>query len=235
MSMRLAMIVFLTGGASAASAASLLVRPTTVMFGAGESAATVTVTNSGNTPMTAQLRLFAWDQQLNEDKLEPTGAVVASPPMLEIPPGKSQTIRLVRVQGTPATSQENYRLLVDEIPDRAAREAGTGVVVQLRYSVPVFVTAKAKPSANATVKASVDGNSLVLDVANRGNAHAQISNVRVAFADGSTSVIGAGLVGYVLPDKQRQWKLNLPAGPAGGVKPTRVRTQINGKDLLVAL
>jgi fimbrial chaperone protein len=226
---------FLLLSATAAHAASLLVRPTTVIFGPGESAATVTVTNNGNAPLTAQLRLFAWDQQQNQDKLEATGAVVASPPMLEIPAGQSQTIRLVRVLSVPAKGQENYRLLVDEIPNKAAIDAGTGVVVQLRYSVPVFVMPKKNESANATVKASLNGGSLVLDIANRGRAHAQVSNVRLAYADGSTAVIGAGLVGYVLPDKQRQWQLELPSGPASGVPPTRVRAQINGKDLLVAL
>lgn len=235
MNTRATLTVLLLCAAAEAGAASLLVRPTTVIFGPGESAATVTVTNSGSTPLTAQLRVFGWDQEQNQDKLEATGAVVASPPMLEIPAGKSQTIRLVRVQSVPATAQENYRLIVDEIPDKASRDAGTGVVVQLRYSVPVFVMAKAKQSANATVKASLSGDSLVLDVANRGKAHAQISNVRLSYADGSSATVGAGLVGYVLPDKQRQWTLDLPASPAGKVTPTRVRAQINGKDLLVSL
>lgn len=235
MTIRSGLAVFLLVALSDAGAASLFVRPTTVMLGPGESAATVTVTNSGSTPMTAQLRLFAWDQQQNEDKLEATGALVASPPMLEIPAGRSQTIRLVRVNPGPPTAQENYRLIVDEIPDRAARQAGSGVVVQLRYSVPVFVRPKPNDVANATVKASLSGDTLVLDVSNKGKAHAQVSNVRLSFADGSSATVGAGLVGYVLPDKQRQWKLSLPTGPTSKVSPTRVRAQINGKDLVVAL
>lgn len=235
MNLRTRMTVLLLLAAGATNAGSLLVRPTTVMLGPGESAATVTVTNSGSAPLTAQLRIFGWDQQQNEDKLDPTAAVVASPPMLNIPAGKSQTIRLVRVQTGAASAQENYRLIVDEIPDRSTADAGTSVRVQLRYSVPVFVMAKANQTANATVKASVSGNSLVLDVANRGKAHAQISNVQLSYADGSSTLVGAGLVGYVLPNKQRQWKLDLPPGPTAGVSPTRVRTQINGKELLVAL
>jgi fimbrial chaperone protein len=235
MRIRTAFTVFLLLAMTEAGAGSLFVRPTTVTFGPGESAATVTVTNNGSAPMTAQLRLFAWDQQQNQDKLEQTGALVASPPMLEIPAGRSQTIRLVRVQSVPATAQENYRLIVDEVPDRGEAGTGTSVVVQLRYSVPVFVMPKANQSANATVKASISGDALVLDVANNGKAHAQISNVRLTYADGSTAMVGAGLVGYVLPDKQRQWTLDLPTGPTSKVPPTRVRAQINGKDLLVAL
>lgn len=218
-----------------AGAASLFVRPTSVILSAGESAATVTVTNSGDKPVTAQLRLFAWDQQQNQDKLDATQAMVASPPMLQVPPGSSQTIRLVRMAQTPATSEECYRLIVDEIPDPKARDAGSAVVVQLRYSVPVFVIPKAKETARATVKASVKSNALHLDIANRGKAHAQISNVKVSYADGTSAVVGAGLVGYVLPDKQRQWKLDLPAASGNRSPPKRVHTQVNGQEMQVAL
>jgi len=218
-----------------AGAASLFVRPTSVVFAPGESAATITVTNSGTTPVTAQLRLFAWDQQQNQDKLDATQAMVASPPMLQVPPGSSQTIRLVRTLQTPAAAEETYRLIVDEIPDPKSRAAGTAVVVQLRYSVPVFVIPKPNEPARATVKAKVQSNALLLDIANRGKSHAQISDVKVSYADGSSVTVGAGLVGYVLPDKQRQWKLELPPATGNRGAPKRVRTQINGQEMLVAL
>jgi len=230
-----AWVLCLLFASSATSAASLFVRPTSVIFARGESAASVTVTNSGNTAVTAQLRLFAWDQTNNQDSLTSTEALVASPPMLKIPPGSSQTIRLVRVAQTPATSEESYRMIVDEIPDPGARGDGTSVVVQLRYSVPVFVLPKTSQNANATFKASLSGSKLLLDVTNRGKHHAQISNVRLAYRDGSTNVVGAGLVGYVLPDKQRQWKLDLPAASGNRGAPTQMLAQVNGKDLRVAL
>ena len=235
MRIRSGLTILLLLAVADAGAASLFVRPTTVILAKGESAATVTVTNSGTTPVTAQLRLFSWDQQQNEDKLETTGALVASPPMLQIPPGSSQTIRLVRVLSTPPTVEESYRLIVDEIPDRAARDAGTGVVVQLRYSVPVFVLPRPGDKTNATVKATLSADALLLDIANRGKVHAQISNVTLAYANGSTTTVGAGLIGYVLPNKQRQWKLDLPKETDRPGKPTRVRATVNGKELLVSL
>ena len=45
-----------------AHAASLLVRPTTVILSRGESSGTLTVTNNGQEPVTAQLRLYTWTQ-----------------------------------------------------------------------------------------------------------------------------------------------------------------------------
>lgn len=235
MGIRSGLTLILLLAVTQAGAASLFVRPTTVVIAKGESAAVVTVTNSGAAPVTAQLRLFAWNQEQNEDKLESTDVLVASPPMLQIPPGSSQTIRLVRTLATPPKGEESYRLIVDEIPDRAARDAGSGVVVQLRYSVPVFVMPKPKDKAHATVKATLSDNALLLDVTNRGDVHAQVSNVTLTYANGSTTSIGSGLIGYVLPDKQRQWKLALPKESGQHGKPTRVRAKINGKELLVAL
>ena len=80
-----------------ATAASLMVRPTTVVLEGSAAAATLTVSNNGEAPITAQIRVFGWDQNANEDSLAPTTALVASPPMTTIPPGQSQTVRLVRV------------------------------------------------------------------------------------------------------------------------------------------
>ncbi|MBB6096290.1 fimbrial chaperone protein [Povalibacter uvarum] len=218
-----------------ASAASLFVRPTTVILAQGNSAAIVTLTNSGTAPVTAQLRTFAWDQSGNEDQLTATTAIVASPPMMTIAAGQSQTVRLVRVAKSRASREESYRLLVDEIPDRAAGDAGSNVQIQLRYSVPVFVIPNPKSLAKLSVTAEVSDTVLVFDAVNSGKSHAQISNVVLGYADGSSHVVGQGLVGYVLPDKNRQWKLALPEDLAARGKPQQVRATVNGKEMAVTL
>ena len=217
-----------------AHAASLLVRPTTVILSRGESSGTLTVTNNGQEPVTAQLRLYTWTQDQNEDRLEQSAGVVASPPMVTVAAGDSQTVRLVRVVSTPAKTEESYRLIVDEIVDRKAARTTAGVAVALRYSVPVFVMPNPAEPARTTVKATMAADKLVLDVANHGKAHAQISNVTLNYADGTSHVVNGGLVGYVLPDEQRQWKLDLPPDRAAAA-PKRVRALVNGKELLVAL
>jgi fimbrial chaperone protein len=226
--------MLLVAASVSASAASLMVRPTTIILAKGESASTLTVTNSGAQPVTAQLRIYGWTQDQNQDRLEQSASVVASPPMVTVPAGQSQTVRLVRVISTPARAEESYRLIVDEIVDRKAQEAAPGVAIALRYSVPVFVMPNPGEPARATVKASLAADSLVLDVANRGKSHAQISNVTLGYADGTSQVLNGGLVGYVLPDEQRQWKLQLPSAHAA-TAPKRVRALVNGKELLVAL
>ncbi len=217
-----------------AQGASILVRPTTVILAGSESAATVTITNSGQEPVSAQLRIFNWTQDQNQDQLEQSSAVVASPPMVTLPAGQSQTVRLVRVATERPKAEESYRLLVDEITDRKSAQAASGVAIALRYSVPVFVMPKPAEPARATVKATLSANMLVLAVSNRGQSHAQVSNVTLNYPDGSAQVVNAGLIGYVLPNEQREWKLELPASRPS-TAPQRVRAVINGKELLVAL
>jgi len=222
-------------GVTGVQATSLLMRPTTLVLSGKDSAATITLTNSGEQPVTAQLRLYSWDQKENDELLVETSTLVASPPMTSIAPGKSQTVRVVRVGTTPATAQESYRLIVDEIVDRSLQSTDSGVVMQLRYSVPIFVMPKSGTKANATVNASVTGDTLKFDVTNSGTTHALISNIKIAYTDGSSRTLNAGLLGYVLPDKQRQWVFKLPAGDNSGSSARQVRALINGKELAVAL
>jgi fimbrial chaperone protein len=217
-----------------ATAASLMVRPTTVVLEGSAAAATFTVSNSGDAPITAQIRVFGWDQNANEDSLTPTQALVASPPMTTIPPGQSQTVRLVRIDRALPTREEHYRLLVDEIVDAAA-DASSGVAIQLRYSVPVFVMPNARDVANMTMTANVLTDALQLEAQNMGGSHAQISNISLAYSDGSSVVVEAGLVGYVLPSKSRQWRFEVPATTLAKGNPQSVRAVVNGEELLISL
>ncbi|MFC3551256.1 molecular chaperone [Lysobacter cavernae] len=229
MKMLLTLLALLVAGT--AHAASIVVRPTMLILPAGESTAAITVTNNGSQPVNAQVRVFGWDQAQNEDQLQPTQALAASPPMTAILPGQSQTVRLVRVDKTPATREESYRLLVDEITDRASTQH-TGVAIQLRYSVPVFVVPDTRATATLAVKAELDGGQVLIDARNSGQSHARISNVALQYADGTSQVIGEGLVGYVLPGKDRQWRLPLPAHKA---PPRQVKAEVNEQALLVDL
>src|SRR6478609_6376673 len=216
-----------------AGAASLFVRPTTVVFAPGSSAATVTVTNSGDAPVTAQLRMFSWTQSDNADKLDPTQAIAASPPMTSIPPGQSQTIRLVRTVKAPVLKEESYRLYVDEILDRKASASASAIQIQLRYSVPVFVLVNANDTAKLSAVARVTNGSVVFEATNSGKAHAQISKVEAVYANGSSRSLVQGLLGYVLPDQSRHWAWVLPAGTQAA--PSKVRVRVNGQELLLDL
>ena len=63
-------------------AASLQVSPVTLLFQPGQPALGVTLRNTGDAPLTGQVRVFAWGQNGKEDTLDPVQALVASPPIM---------------------------------------------------------------------------------------------------------------------------------------------------------
>jgi fimbrial chaperone protein len=152
--------------------------------------------------------------------------------MTTIPPGSSQIVRLVRVSKTPAAREESYRLLVDEIADTAAKEK-IGIALQLRYSIPVFVMPDAGAPLRLSLSGRLEGGELLVDAINSGDTHAQLSNVSIECANGSAHALNPGLVGYVLPATNRQWRFALPAAADKAVR--EAHAIVNGQRVRIAL
>lgn len=210
--------------AGVAHAASLQVTPIRLDLAADRPAAVLTLHNVGTTPLNAQVRVFAWSQTADEDHLERTDKIVASPPIVQVAPGADQTVRILRVGKGDVSGEETYRLLIDEIPNNQGADA-TGVRMQLRYSVPVFVGAPldGKPPALQFVleraasdglaqASSVPSAGLMLRAVNHDASHAQLSKVKLTWHDGQSTLLSPGLLGYALPHATRRWPVaNAPA------------------------
>src|SRR5215831_943893 len=80
-----------------ASAGSLQVEPVLVDVTAPGAASTITLRNEGAAPINAQIRVFRWSLVDGQEKLEPTDAVVASPPSVTLAPKGQYIARVVRV------------------------------------------------------------------------------------------------------------------------------------------
>jgi fimbrial chaperone protein len=216
-----------------AFAAALQVSPIRLDLSADRPAAALTLHNDGAVPLNAQVRVFAWTQSLDEDHLERTAAIVASPPIVRIAPNGDQTVRILRVSGAPAVREETYRLLIDEIPNGSSASA-TGVRMQLRYSIPVFVGASDEraPALTLTLehKEVQESGPLMLRAENGTGLHAQLSRVRLDWPNGQSTQVSAGLLGYALPRATRRWPV--PNAPAGLTSAT-VHALINGEPMTV--
>lgn len=211
--------LFWLAQAGCAMAAGLQVSPTTVFIAAEHSADGLTLRNTGSKPIHAQVRAFEWQQQDGQDVLQPTRALVASPPLLELPVGGQQLVRIVRLTAPPSAAEASYRLIVDELPEPtgsaapASREPSGGagssaIQLLLKYSVPVFLLPSKQvalqPILNTRL-ATLDGRRAI-EIENSGNSHAQIADL--ALVRGEDRIrIAPGLAGYVLPGKQHQWRL----------------------------
>jgi fimbrial chaperone protein len=113
-------------------------------------------------------------------------------------------------------------LLIDELPiDEGQRN---GVQYVLRYSVPVFVGAGGGPDLHWS--ATADGGEIRLEVRNAGTAHAQISTLSLASADGAATPLVPGLLGYVLPGATMHWTVPVPAGAT--TANAHIKAEING-------
>ena len=129
-----------------ASASGLQIAPTSLTIATGGPAQGLWLTNTGERELRAQVRAYHWSQSTGKDQLDPTQAIVASPPMLSIPPGGRQLVRVIRTgQDAQASGEQAFRLLVDELP-LGGEDKQSGVQYVLRYSVPVFVGTSGTPT-----------------------------------------------------------------------------------------
>lgn len=191
-------------------AAGLQVAPISLTLEAKRSADGIWLSNTGDAPLNAQLRVFRWTQPNGEDRLEASRGLVLSPPMLKLEPGARQLVRVIRTGAPPASNEEAYRLLVDEIPDEAAQRTGLNFV--LRYSVPVFVAPAGDAKTTPQLTWSLRGDATAtLEVANAGRMHAQLASLAFADAGGAQTAISDGLLGYVLPGATMRWPLKAAA------------------------
>jgi fimbrial chaperone protein len=199
----------LLAAASNASASGLQIAPTSLQLTSGGPAQGLWLTNTGDRELHAQVRAYRWSQAGGQDQLEATQALVASPPMLGIPPGGRQLVRVIRTGKAGADGEETYRLLIDELPVSASQDAGVQYV--LRYSVPVFIGGTgAAPSLQWSATPGPD--TIRLEVRNSGGLHAQISSLTLSQPDGTRIDLVPGLLGYVLPGSTMHWTVALPDG-----------------------
>lgn len=219
------LLACLLAAASHASASGLQIAPTGLQIVPGGPAQALWLTNTGDRELHAQVRAFHWSQATGHDELEPTQAVAASPPMLNIPPGGRQLVRVIRTGQDGASSGEQaFRLLVDELP--LGESKGTGVQYVLRYSVPVFVgTPGATPALQWSTHVGTEG--LELNIHNPGAVHAQVSALNLSQPGAAPVELVPGLLGYVLPGATMHWTLALPAG--ANATNASIKALINGE------
>jgi len=219
------------GAILAAQAASLQVAPTSVQLTAEQSAQGLWLSNSGDTPLQAQVRVFRWRQQDGEDLLDPSDKIAISPPMLELAPHSRQLVRIIRLDDAPRTTEETYRILVDELPSADASATASGLQFVLRYSVPIFVKPAAAAAPALQARLIRDAAAPALEVVNQGSQHAQLVDLHFVASDGTRAAIADGLAGYVLPGQHKRWPLPPAIARAEGT----FKATINGEPLAQSL
>lgn len=207
----------------------LQVVPTTLNLQASQNADGLWLSNTGDSVVHAQVRVYHWTQDARGDQLTPSQGLVVSPPMLQLATGDHQLIRVIRMGAPPTGSgavEDAYRLSIDELPVDAQGKKGLQFV--LHYSLPIFIE-PALPTAPPQLQWNLlrDGEHVVLQVTNHGGSHAQLARLSYVDTSGHRTDITQGLLGYVLPGATMQWTLQSPTTvfAAGGT----LEAMINGE------
>ncbi len=210
-----ALVVLCSGDGKAQEAIQgFTVSPVTVEMAPGQRAATLTVQNHTDREASFQVRPFAWSQPAGNDQLDPTDALLVSPPLGVVPAGSSQVVRLVLRR--PAEGREvSYRILLDQIP---AQPAPGQVGFVLRLSFPVFVepAGRTTPQLHWTVESQGEAASLVAN--NNGGRRQVVRGLKLTAPDGQDVRLETNVSPYILAGGVRRWRF-LGPGPrptAGG-------------------
>jgi fimbrial chaperone protein len=204
----------LLAAAASASASSFALNPTTLTF-ATTTSGDVVISNLGSDPLRLSVRTFAWRQSAaNAEELAPSESVPYFPRLLVVAPGAAQRVR-VGVMDPRGPVERAYRMLVSELPDAPSAGAGSGLRIVQRIDVPIFLAAKAAPSAEgaiAGVRRHPDG--VDVELANAGNVHIPQSQLEVTLRDaaGKTAWAGSANAFYVLAQSRISVHVPVPAG-----------------------
>lgn len=222
-----AVTVLVLAAGSAHARGQLQTRQTGVELPAGARAGRLVLANTGDAPVAAQIRVYAWSQNGQDDHLEPSQGLIASPPIVEIPAGGEQLVRLVRPVAAAVDAEMAFRVVVDELPGDAAED---GVTVRMRFLIPAFV--RASDPAPTTLQCQLDGAALACQ--NSGGRAAQLGASRLVDAGGRAVELSKGLLGYVLAGSTRRFSLDASRLAALGAD-ARLEVSLNGQPATIAL
>ena len=200
---------------SNAAGNSFSVNPVRVTLSEDQLTNSLSVRNNGLEPTTVQLEVLSWSQVDGEDVLEPTGEVLATPPVFTIPAEGSQIIRLGLRRPLDPVRELTYRLLIKELPPPPSEKV-EGVRIALHMSLPVFVLPQQPSVPSLAWGARHEGeNTIKVSLANDGNIHVKVASLSLARGDGSS--LGARqLADYVLAGEDREWPIEVST-PVDGV------------------
>jgi fimbrial chaperone protein len=197
-----------------ADASALRVAPVSIELSEPARTATVRIRNEGKTPVTVQMRVFEWTQNNGEDRLSKTRDVVISPPITELLPKREYVIRIIRISKRPVKEEENYRLLIDELPGKPSRGKAS-VSLLIRKSLPIRIAgAEIAPGQLEWAVLKKRGKT-ELTAKNTSGQRIKISGLKVLSADDRQLLHLKGLSGYVLGGSFKRWILPSNAGKLG--------------------
>lgn len=208
-------LALVTASFAVAHAGSFSVTPVRVTLSATQAVAAITVRNDGTEPTVIQLETSSWTQRDGQDTLAATTEVLATPPIITVPPNASRIMR-VGLRRAPDPQRElTYRLFLREVlPSQPIARA---LRVALLLSIPVFVDPPHLPGPQVQWRAMrANDGKIRLQARNTGQSHVQLGHLVIALAEGGPPIATRSMADYLLPDTTREWTLATKSVPSVG-------------------
>jgi fimbrial chaperone protein len=213
---RLASLLLALAVAGHAAAGEFVINPLRLTLDRSARASEIVVRNDDKAPLRLQVEAMRWTQDAQGvDRYEPSDGLLYFPRTMEIPPGESRIVR-VGVRGTPVTSEDAYRLFIEELPPASTSSEqvqGTSLRIFLRIGVAVFV-APVQPDRKAEITGlAIAGRQGEWSVKNAGNVHIRADQIEVAglSRDGGRLFVTPFADRYFLPGVTRTMRFEVPA------------------------
>ncbi len=168
---------------------------------------TLKVTNPDNAPTNIQAQVYAWTYKDGKEDLTPTTDIIVSPPIMKIPPNRTQLLRVGWRQPTALATEKMYRLFIMEItPEKPLTQ--TGVRIRLRLGVPIFISPANPIYKLDWASQGLSGKKFKVKVTNTGNVHVNLASVDLVTDDNKTVGNYPGSV-YVFPGQSTSIEFNM--------------------------
>src|SRR6266404_5758103 len=183
-------------------AGSFQVNPIRVDMAKGATTAAITVRNDGEDAIVVQSSIVGWSQDNGQEVYAPTTEALATPPIMTVPAGGEQIVRVGLRRAADPQHELTYRLYLQEVPP-PPKPGFTGLQVALRVGLPVFVAPVAPGIRRLEWSAQIrpDGT-IVLAAQNTGNAHVQVTDFELGLPGGVEPVAHESSLAYVLPGQR---------------------------------
>ena len=217
------------GFMNVSEAGSIRLSPVKIELLDTEKASSLTLYNQSSESSNYQIRAFKWTQNQGEDMLQETDEIAVSPPILNLKPDVSFTIRIVRTKPSSLVDESAYRILIDELPKPVdQRKAGQGVNIIMRSSVPMFVTNKdAIPQLSIEFDPSSKSE---IWIRNSGKRYAYLSslNIKNLTTDQEISIPVNTINGYILSGQAKKYKIQNDTWLNNPAHQYSVKATVNG-------
>ena len=122
----------------------LTIAPVVIEIATPRKPVAVKVTNDSDRLVTFQLDAAIWQQVDGNDVYAPSDDLLLSPSILNIPPRKSQTFRVLLRDGLPSPMERTYRVMVEDISEATTQTDAAEVAFKFTHNLPVLVAPSGK-------------------------------------------------------------------------------------------